>query len=71
MACFAFVDAIFRFCNIRNAFSADDYKLLTAEKAFRILQSRKIVSVKSIKENNNLYVKALVKKSHIDLKQDQ
>ena len=34
------------------------------EKAFSMLQSRKIVSVKSLQENKNLYVKAMVKVSH-------
>ena len=31
------------------------------EKAFRMLQSRKIVSVKSLQENNELFVKAMIK----------
>ena len=34
------------------------------EKAFRMLQSRKIVSVKSLQENNELFVKAMIKKSY-------
>ena len=34
------------------------------EKAFRMLQSRKIVSVKSLQENNELFVKAMIKKPY-------
>ena len=34
------------------------------EKAFRMLQSRKIVSVKPLQENNELFVKAMIKKSY-------
>ena len=34
------------------------------EKAFHMLQSRKIVSVKSLQETNELFVKAMIKKSY-------
>ena len=34
------------------------------EKAFRMLQSRKIVFVKALKDSPHLYVKAMIKKSY-------